>query len=78
MRKGIIAPLVLDQAADLQVPISVERQVETLRLDEIQQFVEEHAIDLIVASGGMPLAPRLLIHLSIPIFFTKHPIYSKR
>lgn len=75
---GVLAPLVLDQAAELQVPISVDREVETLRLNEIEQFVEEHKIDLIVASGGMPLAPKLLTLLSIPIFFTKHPLYSKR
>jgi len=78
IHKGVLAPLVIDQAAELQIPISIKREVETLRLDEIKQFVEEHSIDLIVASGGMPLAPRLLSQLSIPIFFTKHPIYSKR
>jgi len=78
LHKGILAPLVLEQATDLQVNILLASKVDTLQLDEIEQIVEDNAIDFIVASGRIDFANRLLNRLSIPILFTKHPVYSQR
>jgi len=78
LHKGILAPLVLEQATELHVNILLASKVDTFQLDEIEQIVEENSIDFVVASGRIDIANRLLTRLSIPILFTKHPVYSQR
>lgn len=78
IHKGILAPLILEQATELKVNIALDHQVDIFRPDEIEKFVEDHDIDLVIISGGLPLAKKLLTSLSVPILATRHPIYSKR
>ncbi len=78
LHKEILAPLVLEQATELQVNILLASKVDTILLNEIEQIVEENSIDFIVASSRIAIANRLLTSLSIPLLFTKHPIYSQR
>ncbi len=72
LHKGILAPIVLEEAVELQVNIPFTHTIDIIQLDEIEQIVKEKDIDLIVASGGIPNAQQLLIHLSVPILFTRH------
>lgn len=71
LHKGILAPYIVEQAMELQVSIPVAHQIEHVRLEEIQHLVQQHAIDLIVTSSGIPNARELLNRLQIPILFTK-------
>lgn len=77
LHKGILGPLILEQAVELQVEVVLDQEVDSIKFDEIEQLVEEHSIDLIITSGNIPLAKRLLSELSIPILFTKHHVYSQ-
>jgi len=77
IHKGVLAPLILEQAAELQVNIALNHQVDIFQPDEIEKFVEDNDIDLVIISGGLSLAKRLLTSLSVPILVTRHPIYSK-
>jgi len=72
LHKEILAPLVLEEAAELQVNIPFARTIDIVQLDEIEQIVEENAIALIVVSGSIPNAQRLLTCISAPILFTRH------
>ncbi|MFQ6125715.1 MAG: hypothetical protein ACE5R6_14095 [Candidatus Heimdallarchaeota archaeon] len=78
MHKGIHAPLIIEQASDLQVNIALDQQVDIFQPDMIEKFVEDHNIDLVIISGALPFAKKLIASLSVPILVTKHPIYSKR
>ncbi len=78
MNKGILAPLILEQATELKVNIALDYQVDIFRPDEIEKFVKDHDIDLVIISSGLPLAKKLMTSLSVPILVTRHPIYSKR
>lgn len=77
LHKEILAPLVLEEAAELQVNIPFARKIDIDQLDKIEQIVKENAIDLIVVSGRIPNAQRLLTCLSTPILFTKHSLIRK-
>ena len=72
LHKGVLAPLVLEEAVELQVSVSFTRKIDIIRVEDIEQIVKEKAIDLIVTPGGIPNAQQLLIHLSVPILFTRH------
>lgn len=76
LHKGILGPLILEHAAELQ-EVVLDQEVDSIKFDEIEQFVKEHSIDLIITSGNIPFAQRLLSELSIPILFTKHHVYSQ-
>ena len=78
MHKGMHTPLILEQATELKVNIALDHQVDIFRPDEIEKIVEDHDIDLVIISGGLPLAKKLMTNLSVPILVTRHPIYSKR
>jgi len=72
LHKEILAPLVLEEVAELQVNIPFARTIDIVQLDEIEQIVKEKVIDLIMISGSNPNAQRLLTCLSAPILFTRH------
>jgi len=72
LHKEVFAPLVLEEATELQVNIPFTRMIDIVQLDEIEQIVKEKAIDLIVVSGSIPNTQRLLTWLSAPILFTRH------
>lgn len=78
LHKGILGPLILEQAEDLQVDIALAHQVDALDLGEIEYIVRENGIDLVVTDGTIPLANGLLTDLSVPILFAKHPHYSRK
>ncbi|MFQ6125716.1 MAG: hypothetical protein ACE5R6_14100 [Candidatus Heimdallarchaeota archaeon] len=77
LHKGILGPLILEQAVEFQETVVLDQEVDSIEFDEIVQFVEEYSIDLIITSGNIPFATRLLSELSIPILFTKHHMYSQ-
>lgn len=77
LHKGILGPLILEQAAEIQTEVVLDQEVDSIKFDEIEQLIEEYSIDLIITSGNISLANRLLSELSIPILFTKHHVYSQ-
>ncbi len=74
----VLAPYLIEQVKELQIPILFDQVVDALQLVKIEQLVDDQAIDLIIAAGRLPLVNKLLTQLSLPIFLTKHPVYSKR
>ena len=74
----VLAPYLVAPVKALQIPILFDQEVEALQLVKIELLVDDQAIDLIVAAGRLPLVNKLLTQLTLPIFLTKHPVYSKR
>ncbi len=77
LHKGILGPLILEHAVEFQEEVVFDQEVDSIEFDNVEQFVKEHSIDLIITSGNIPFAQRLLSELSIPILFTKHHVYSQ-
>lgn len=78
IHKGILGPLIAEQADDFDVEIALDRKTDVLHLGEIEYIIQENGIDLLITDSSIPIAHKLLSDISIPILFAKHPLPMKK
>jgi len=78
IHKGILGPLIAEQAEDLDVKIALDRKTDILHLGEIEFIIQENGIDLLITDSSIPIANKLLSDISIPILFAKHTLHRKK
>lgn len=70
LHKGVLEPMVVEKARELQVTIALTRRIDHIQWEELKYIVKKQLINLIVTSAGIPYPKKLLSQLSVSILFT--------